>query len=323
MSDEWVTKINEKLYNFLWKGKCDKVKRKIVMQDVEKGGLNVTDLAMCIKAVRIKWIKKYINCKNDPAWKKTFEFLCNKENLNLFITSNFDTNELPVYLPLYHKESFKFWKDIKCETVEIKQDLNNQILWYNKNVKVNNHTVFSKSLFQSGLWNVNDLYKNGELISFDIWFRRGASVNDYLVWRGIIEALPFTWKELLKDNTPVSPDTRLCYIDFGNKITYLNNLTERHIKEYEKGRIFSMMEATDFKAKTKYENDYALNEDEWVNIYTIAFDIVIDNKIIEMQFYTELLVQILCCIKLERSHQINATFVTCIKKRSNICFLIA
>ena len=94
----------------MWNCKCDKVKRKIVIQNYENGGLKMVDFNMCIKAAKVKWIKKYLTCQNDTAWKTTFEYLSNLENLALYCMSNFDTCELPKNLPIYFKESLTQWK---------------------------------------------------------------------------------------------------------------------------------------------------------------------------------------------------------------------
>ena len=41
-----IKQINQILFNFLWGCKCDKVKRDIVIQDYENGGLKMIDFTM-------------------------------------------------------------------------------------------------------------------------------------------------------------------------------------------------------------------------------------------------------------------------------------
>ena len=51
-------------------------------------------------------------------------------------------------------------------------------------------------MLQRGLWCMNDLYTKGKLIHFDVWNKRGAVKKEFLMWRGIIEAISNTWKVL-------------------------------------------------------------------------------------------------------------------------------
>ncbi len=94
------------------------------------------DLDFCSKAVRVKWIKKYLQCDSQAMWKKSFEYICKVNNLPVFCLSNYTMNELPNTLPIYYKESFKYWKNIKSEVINCKQDLNNQFIWYNRNILI-------------------------------------------------------------------------------------------------------------------------------------------------------------------------------------------
>ncbi len=41
----------------------------VVIQDYEDGGLCMTDLDLCIKALRVKQIQKYLKCETDAIWK--------------------------------------------------------------------------------------------------------------------------------------------------------------------------------------------------------------------------------------------------------------
>ena len=52
------------LYNFLWSGKGDKVKRTIMLNDYERGGLKMLDLKTFNKALIVSWLQKYFNPQN-------------------------------------------------------------------------------------------------------------------------------------------------------------------------------------------------------------------------------------------------------------------
>ena len=57
--DHIVKEIETLSYKFLWNGKQHKVKRKVVIQDFERGGCRMIDLEEMMKVQKIKWIKKF------------------------------------------------------------------------------------------------------------------------------------------------------------------------------------------------------------------------------------------------------------------------
>ena len=57
--NEFITKVNNLLYSFVWKGN-DKVKRTVLICPIEKGGLKIPDLDSKIAAQRIICIEKYL-----------------------------------------------------------------------------------------------------------------------------------------------------------------------------------------------------------------------------------------------------------------------
>ena len=279
-----IQDVNKEIYGFLWNGKTDKVKRSIVIQDYEHGGLKMASFDMCIKSTKIKWIKKYLESDHNASWKITLEYMCKKQSLRLFIMSDFVIDELPSNLPLYYKDTFMYWKQIKSESVDTKQDLNDQFVWYNKHMKINNTTVYCNRLFNCGLWNVNDLYSDGVLIPFNVWMRRGAMFNDYLLWRGIINAIPETWKLMLTSQHEVASTMKTCKIEYKELVTDIYNVTEKQIKQVFKMKCFNKMSGCDNKAKCKYNMKFNIDENAWNDIYILPFRVMVDNKLIELQY---------------------------------------
>ena len=65
-------KINKMLYNFLWDGKPDKIKRNIAKQKLENGGIAMIDIELFDKALKMTWIfnrklkMENFNFRNEP-----------------------------------------------------------------------------------------------------------------------------------------------------------------------------------------------------------------------------------------------------------------
>ena len=203
----------------------------------------------------------------------------------MYLQSNFDINEVENAMPIYYRESLKYWRDVKCDIVEDKQDLTNQYVWYNCCIKIQNKTVYSDRLFPCGIWHVNDLYNNGELIPFNTWMARGASISDYMLWRGLVESIPCTWKFLVRNDVIVSKIVKPSFVMYENKQVSINDITERELKCHYRYVVYDKMHEKDFKAKMKYTNLFNVQSpDEWKTIYMLPFKLLVDNKVIEMQY---------------------------------------
>ena len=87
------SKVNAAIYHFIWNGKTDKVKRILLEQEYDNGGLKMLDFDTMIKGAKIKLITSYLSVEN-ADWKLMFETFCGKENLNICLHSSFDPAEI-------------------------------------------------------------------------------------------------------------------------------------------------------------------------------------------------------------------------------------
>ena len=64
-----IEEINSIFYDFLWSGRGDKIKRSNIIIDYSEGGLKMLEIESFNKALKIIWIKKYLDKKNHGKWK--------------------------------------------------------------------------------------------------------------------------------------------------------------------------------------------------------------------------------------------------------------
>ena len=111
---EYIQTFKNIVYEFLWKGKKDLVKRSVLSNDYLEGGLKMTNIDTYIKALQIKWILRLLENSNEN-WKiipqKYFEnigenFLIFNMNLDSFKSLE---NELTKNIPAFNKELLKTW----------------------------------------------------------------------------------------------------------------------------------------------------------------------------------------------------------------------
>lgn len=273
-----VSKINTAIYNFIWNGKTDKVKRTLLEQEYEDGGLKMLDFGTMVKGAKVKWIKRYLSCE-DMTWKVMFEKFCCKVNLNVFLRSNFDINELPETIPRYYAESIGYWHELKIKNVEEFEPF----LWYNKNIKIGNKSIYSSRLFAMGIWKVSDLYHENKLIKFETLLARGALQGDYIIWRGIITATSNYTRHINNENIKI--DLGLFQCGISKKILRLDEATEKQIKSGIKYKALKNMKTKDFKARIKFDDIHGeIDLKTWASIYALPWSLNVDNFTRDLQY---------------------------------------
>ena len=67
-----IGEVNTLFFKFLWDGKGDKIKRDIMISDYEDGGLKMIDIRLFTQALKLSWVKKYLDKGNEAKWKLFF-----------------------------------------------------------------------------------------------------------------------------------------------------------------------------------------------------------------------------------------------------------
>ena len=68
-----IKELNDMFYYFLWNGKGDKIKRKVMINEPGNGGLKMIDLCSFNKSLKTTWVKKYFDTTNNGKWKLLFD----------------------------------------------------------------------------------------------------------------------------------------------------------------------------------------------------------------------------------------------------------
>ena len=165
--------------------RLDKVTRLSAINDYENSGLKRFGLETMVKSLRLAWLKRIFS-ENDGTWKNylhhilkcfggSFEFHCNYNIKDLTISSQFYTELLQ-------------WADFRDEFSADKPWQN--IIWNNKDIRIDNKPIFYKTFFESGITHVTDLRFDLNITeSYNIATKKMKKVN-ILVWPGLRLAVP-------------------------------------------------------------------------------------------------------------------------------------
>ena len=108
------------------------------------------------------------------------------------------------------------------------------------------------------------------------------SIWTNLTWRGIVASIPDEWKRLIVQNhVQILYQDKICGILYDNTFIPVNKIAQKDIKNWQRWH----RKQTVLKAKEKYNEKFTvISQETWQNVYTLAKDIIMDNKIIEMQY---------------------------------------
>jgi exonuclease III len=190
------------MYDFLWDGKPERIKRNTVIRNISEGGLKMIDIRSMIDALKISWITKFYD-KDDKKWKVIPNLLVGKLSIEEFATCSYNSKMIPKTLPIFYIECLESL--LKCRAFDShnKDDLLNETLWMNKNITVGGKPLFYKLWYDKGIKIIGDIVDHkGELLQPDILEAKyDLNLTNFLEYYSLRQAIPGFWKLTLKDGS--------------------------------------------------------------------------------------------------------------------------
>ena len=115
-SQSYLKEIHQLLYNFLWDGRGDKIKRSVMINEYKDGGLKMLDIRSFNYALKSKWVKKYLDDNNQAKWK-LFDFFTKQHDGKLLLIGNLkhaDVAGLNIQ-DSFTKEVIEIWSNLTHE----------------------------------------------------------------------------------------------------------------------------------------------------------------------------------------------------------------
>ena len=78
-----IKEVNNLFFKFIWDGKGDKIKRLILFNEYENGGLKMLDVVTFSKSLKACWLQKYFESTDNAKWKYFLEESLDKLGGNL------------------------------------------------------------------------------------------------------------------------------------------------------------------------------------------------------------------------------------------------
>jgi len=277
--EEFFKELERTLYNFIWNSKVDRIKRKTMILDYMKGGLNMIDCVSQCKALKVKWLNKLLHNREElkeEFWLHWVVHNIPEVDIEYLLTCNINKCDIGKVVR-FKVESF--WYEIFYEWCFLnfdnfpnnKGDIMHQTIWYNSHIKVGNKMIFNKKMYKAGIRYVKDIVKNGRFL----YLNELAEIYDvnisFLEYGGIINAVPRGWKKYIVNNEVSCEDEE--YVFYVNKI----ELTCRSIyKEYIE-KSYTLPE--EYPMSWSRELNVYIDELDWIESYPECMKWTISTKL--------------------------------------------
>ena len=279
--------IQQLLFKFLWSNKNDKIKRCLLYNDYNEGGLKMPHMLSFNNAMKITWVKRYFDVNNEGKWKVFFKAALNDIGGDNFIKWNLSFTHLQ-----FGENTDQFWKDVLIawshyryyNPVKFKEIIS-QPLWFNSHILVGNRPAFVKRWFESNMIYIGDLLNDdGSFMTFDQVLQRFDS-GPFLSYFSIVAAIPRQWKETI----------RLNFDELEKNLTGQHDVNlDRFLNQKKVSKICyrhflksSTLVVSDIDQLNKWEADLSIdlqNSLSWNSRFSLIQKSSIDNKMRDFQF---------------------------------------
>ena len=151
-----IKRVQEKITKFLWKNKNDKIKRSVIYQSLSSGGLNFPNFRTVVKSLRLSWLGRFLNRTNE-SWQAIPNDSFNRYGgLPFLLKCNYDSKLLDKQPPLFYCEMLDYFKELRTGHPDVYKS--KFILWNNKEITIENKSIFWAHIFEKGICFIQDLF---------------------------------------------------------------------------------------------------------------------------------------------------------------------
>ena len=159
---KWVIVKSEKiLYNFLWNDKPEKIRRKTICAQIDKGGLKMVTIDIMIKSMKLSWLRLICDKVYSPVVNLYFEGY----SLSDFVGFSYGLKDIPLIIPRFYKQLLEIWYKFREEHCKLSKL--DESIWINENIKCGSKTIFFKDFYNKNMKIVGDIVQSNRIISFN------------------------------------------------------------------------------------------------------------------------------------------------------------
>ena len=274
---EIIDEIEKTFFSFLWNNKPDKIKRRVIINNYDKGGLKMPHIESFSMSLKITWINKLLDPTNISPWKTLLMDKYTKLGGDkIWMMNDFSLGKIARHFNIFWQDIFMNWGKLRKNEINEKQDVLSQSIWFNEKLKIHNKLVFYEKWCEAGIFFINDLLdENNEIFSFEKFIETYSIDTIFLTFNGILHMIPKEWKE---------------NIHMAEKIPYVTCSLFEQAKRNKKccqffyQQYLSLIAEIPEKQHLKWQELLEFDVENWDYIHKLPFKCTRNNKLSIFQY---------------------------------------
>ena len=179
-----IRRIDRIVYKFLWNG-SEKIKRKVMMNTREEGGLYVPDFETICQCAMIKWVYRYVHMEN-CNWKQIVDHALKCVGGTLVFKCNLKREE-----SIIKNIQSSVWRKIVyswCVVNYVEKSVlsPNDIIWLNSNLET---IIVDKDSADKGLLYVRQVYDGSNVVPYESIKNKYGNITNIIYYHNIVQAI--------------------------------------------------------------------------------------------------------------------------------------
>ena len=280
--------VDKMIVDFIWNKRKPKIKKDVIIQNIENGGIKAPHFATMVEANRLSWIKRLTNNTN-AKWKAILCDLIKPMSIEHF-TENFLNDEainaigIPFYTQLYF-----LWNKMRKEPQHSKDYLE-QVLWNNKLIQLPTNPKLKSfsslqwpELYKAGICKVKDLFTQGMQFIDLLEFCSTKNIkHNFLQVARVKKAIPKSWvMKIIADES--------CLLSSVNHFNYMitTGPNSVDVRFAATKAIYDTLISSKYVTPTavsRWTEMFEINKNDWPSIYKQPYIATRETKIQSLQY---------------------------------------
>ncbi|XP_035990507.1 uncharacterized protein LOC118562322 [Fundulus heteroclitus] len=266
--------LDKLIYNFIWRKKPHKIRKNILTNKIEEGGLSVINFSLFNEILKINWFKRFLKNPNS-LWNIVPNFIFEKlGKITFLLQCPYSINRLPIKLSNFHKQALTCWSLLYKHNFSPHKCF----IWNNMHIIHRNKTLFIENWFKHDIVLVAQLLNNSkQILTYDEFTHKFHFHPPRKEFDVVTRAIPHGIITLLRDEKDL--DQMTVFVSSNILINGLSFLDRRVNNKVIKNLICAnSIPASRYKWSPLYEN---IN---WNRAWSNPHKFLITNKVKEITF---------------------------------------
>ena len=199
-------RVRDIIVKFIWNAHKPKIRTEFLYLSAKQGGRKLAKLSNRDKALKIKWVQR-LHCEDMDRMvtKLAYHYINSGIKNALFWECNFniaDCKQFNIQNPFW-KSVVDAWSEFNYRDPQTQNEIQNQVIWYNSNIKIGDKMVLYQAWFNQGIYYIKDLMIQNRMYTFKELREIFGSCIQEMQYNSLISAIPIKWKKeiLVMNNT--------------------------------------------------------------------------------------------------------------------------